>query len=270
MVLYVVCFDISKPVEDQVEQISYWLEFLSSALPFPPNTADSKWSILLAGNSLRIYYRKICLSISGLKADLQHSSTSWQLGPTTSNLSAWQRAWPNLPIFNKVCIASSKTSRESVKLLLQAIEVECNRILDSFAVQIPTSYRAVLYDIQSQSRPGSKALVPLKELFLKHSCGVDEPTFMQAVQYLHAIGRVVLLKSDLVCTDPTMVPKIAAKFVCPEQVRLNLLNFDVPVLTIAEIGCLMDIDTQNNNRCECISLVTSFSPNEKGCLKNSV
>ncbi len=186
--------------------------------------------------------------LSGLKADLQHPSTNWQIGPTVDNLSTWRRTWPSLPLFNKLCIVSSKASRESVKALLQCIDSECNRIFENFAIQIPTSYRAVLYDIQSQSRPGTKALVPMEELFLKHSCGVDQLTFAQAVQYLHAIGRLVLLKNDLVCTNPTTVPKIAAKFVCPDQVRINLLNFDVPVLSVAEIGYLMDIDTQNNNK----------------------
>ncbi len=49
MVLYIVCFDVSEPVEQQTEQISYWLEFLNSALPLPTTVSDTKWSIILAG-----------------------------------------------------------------------------------------------------------------------------------------------------------------------------------------------------------------------------
>ncbi len=187
-----------------------------------------------------------------MKADLQHSSSNWQLGPTTENVSSWRQRWINLPIIDKIFIASSTTSRESVKFLLKSIETECKRIFDSFTVQIPITYRAVLFDIMSQK--WSNTLTPLRDVFLRCSCGTDEATFTQIVKYLHAIGRIVLLKDDYVCADPTVVPKIAAKFVSPDQVRLHLLNFDVPVLTIAEIGCLMDIDTTNNNKYICVSV----------------
>ncbi len=184
--------------------------------------------------------------VIGLKADLQHPSTNWKLGPTTDNISSWKQRWVNLPIIDKIFIASSTTSRESIKPLLRSIESECDRIFNSFTVQIPISYRAVLYDIRTQQ--WDKTLIPLHEVFLQCSCGTDEVTFSRIVRYLHAIGRIALLKDDFVCADPTVIPKIAAKFISPDQVRLYLLNFDVPVLTIAEIGCLMDIDTTNNNR----------------------
>jgi hypothetical protein len=217
MVVYIVCFDLSVPSAEQQEQIEYWMDFLSSSLPFPsnPSQQNTKWSIILAG----------------LRADRQVPFVL-KTGPTVEKLSSWKTHWPHLPISRQWFVISSTTSRESVQHLLKFLNGECDRIFKTHAIQIPSSYRALLHEIQRHK--DYESLKSVSSLFERHPCGMTETNFQQALQYLHAIGRLVCLKNGLVCTDPTLVPKIAAKFVAPENVRHYLLS-------IAEIGCILEI-----------------------------
>ena len=72
------------------------------------------------------------------------------------------------------------------------------------------------------------------------------------IQYFHSIGQIVLIeKSGLVFTNPTLAPKIAAKFVSPEEVRFCLLKQEdenVQLLTEEDIGYLINISVGDNKR----------------------
>src|SRR3978361_1256748 len=111
MVVYFVCFDCSKPAQEQLKHISFWLDFLNSSLPLPPppSPPGSKWSIVLVG----------------LKSDLQQPSSP-QL--KKKHLASWKIKWPRLPLFNQLFSVSSLHSTESVHRLLSSFEQECNRI----------------------------------------------------------------------------------------------------------------------------------------------
>jgi hypothetical protein len=229
MVAYIVCFDLSQPPIEQMAQIEYWMDFLSSALCIPLHTTKTtNWTLILAG----------------LRADQQQSD--WTIGPNTNNIISFCAKWPRLPIFPKWFVISSIKSRESVRLLLESVEMECDRIFQFHATEIPLSYRTLLLELQNCG--DQRLFFPIQSLYQSYPCGMDESTFHQALKYLHAIGRVVLLKNDQVCIDPMSIPKIAAKFIAPENVRLSLLNFNAPILTLAEIGYLLEIDNQNNEK----------------------
>ena len=51
MALYLVCYDLAQPMNEQIKQVNYWLNFLNSSLdlPPPPVPEDSKWNIMIIG-----------------------------------------------------------------------------------------------------------------------------------------------------------------------------------------------------------------------------
>lgn len=221
MVIYYVCYDTSVPQAEQEEQQEHWMNFLGSALPLPQSPSQSpNWTIIPVG----------------LQADRQ---TRFNTG-AHSLPSSWKAKWPSLPLSDELFIVSSLKSRESVQILLRKLEVESSRIFQSHATSIPTSYRTLLGELQSL--PASKSLISLSELFRHHSLGMSEQEFERAIQYLHAIGRIIWLKgSQIVCADPTIVPKLAAKFVAPEGVCMKVHYFNKPIMAIDDVGYLLDI-----------------------------
>lgn len=193
--------------------------------------------------------------IVGLRSDLQADSTNQiQL----ENIAAWQQKYPRLAIVSKLFTASSLTSTESVINLHNALDGECNRIFDKHSVRIPSSYRSVLQNFKHH--PRDQVLVPWEVLLQEQQpiTKIDRPTFLAALKYLHAIGRIVLLKSGKVCTNPTLIPQIAAKFISPEEVQLDLLQKEsnqVQILSKEEVGCLLHLDTKHNTRSDFLLVV---------------
>ena len=82
---------------------------------------------------------------------------------------------------------------------------------------------------------------------LKVEIGLDIAAFKLALKYLHSIGHIVFLQNGLVCTTPTIIPKLLAKFVSPIEVQNNLLgqNSNVQILTAEQIGVVLQIDSHN-------------------------
>lgn len=233
MVVYMLCFDLKQSRQEQLEQIAYWLDYLNSTLTFQSQSAhgSSKWCILLVG----------------LRSDLQDSSSI-----QSKHLASWQHKYPRLVIVDTLFTVSSLKSIESVQELCQALEVQCGRIFDLHSVRIPSSYRMILLTLEA--RPTSQPLVPWELLLQEQQQSMpelNEATFLSALHYLHAIGRIVFLRTGMVCTSPSLVPQIAAKFVSPEDVQLSLLRKDieeVQILSKRDIGCLLQLGASNNTR----------------------
>jgi hypothetical protein len=202
MVVYIVCFDLEQDHEGQINQITFWLEFLSSALP---NFLSSS-SVMLAG----------------LKSDVKHPSTS--ISP--SHIKTWQHRFKNLHLFESDLFnISSLKSKDSVSHLLRCVEGECKRIFKSHSISIPKPYLELLQsikqinDISSSSSTPNHFTSPSKLPY----CGLDEFGKKVALRYFHSTGNVILLDEDTVCINPTIIPKIAAKFISSEEVRTQLL-----------------------------------------------
>lgn len=158
----------------------------------------------------------------GLRADKQNPSS-----PTVQlqHIETWQEMWPRLAIVNRqVFEISALTSEESVRHLLNSIDQECDKMFTLHTMEIPTLYRATLEKIRSDPTTSKFSLVNEDDLYTAHGNAMDRQLFSSIIQYFHAIGSLVCLKNRLVCTDPQSIPKIAAKFVSPEQVRLMLLR----------------------------------------------
>jgi hypothetical protein len=236
MTSMLVCFNLELPVEDQIQQISFWLNFLNSSLPLPPLPATPgaipKWNVILVG----------------VRQDEQHD---FSLTKNPNLISQWKKRWPRLPLAPILFTVSSLKSQESVQHLLQFVGDECGRIFDTHCTQIPLSYRNFLSKLQSLST--QHPLIHWSDLFniLKPDIKMEEQAFKVMLKYAEAIGRIVWLPTGSVCTDPTSAPKIAAKFISPTDVRVALLKQEtdrVHILDQTEIGCLLDIGVSDNEK----------------------
>lgn len=232
MVVYVLCFDMKESRQNQLDQIVYWLNYLNSTLSLPSHSthaADPKW----------------CIMLVGLRSDLQRDTPI-----PAKHIAGWQQKYPRLVIANHLFSVSALMSTESIEQFCTSLEGECSSILDKHSARIPLSYKSVLQSCENHSN--SQPLTEWKTLMQEQQePSIDPPTFFSALQYLHAIGRIVLLKNGLVCTNPTVVPQVAAKFISPEEVQLELLKKEtdnVQILDKQEVGCLLQIDTSDNTR----------------------
>lgn len=233
MTSILVCFNLGLPADEQTQQISLWLDFLNSSLPLPPLPVSGKvpkWNITLVG----------------VHSDEQQD---FSITGNSQMISSWRRRWPRLPICSSLFTVSSLTSVESVQELLSFVESECGRIMDTHATQIPSSYKQFISTLQDFSK--DQSLIHWEVLFNQFGPQIKmaKQAFKTMLLYLDAIGRVVWLPTGYVFTDPTIAPKIAAKFISPRDVRLALLKkatANVQILDQTEIGSLLDIDTSDN------------------------
>lgn len=228
MVIYLVCFDLSAPLQQQRDQIFYWLQFLNSSVP-PQNQP-------LSNNNWRVM-------VIGLKSDrLPVDSPSLISAEYLQN---WQSKWKNIPLFTQHLFqVSSLHSPKSVGFLLQSITEVCFQIFEQHTVLIPSSARNILQLLQSLHT--GNVLIPFHELYhhLKDKCKRDIQSFELALHHLHSIGRILFLQNGIVCTTPTLIPKMLAKFISPAEVQNQLcVNYSVHILTQEQIGVVLQIDS---------------------------
>jgi GTPase SAR1 family protein len=176
MVIYLLCFDLSKPLDEQCIQLEYWLDYLNSALPLPQSESmysdTRKWVILLVG----------------LKSDLQINPES---ALQSHHLTAWSNRFPHLPLFPRLFSVSSIKLDQNVMQLLAIIENECNHLFSKHTALIPSSYRDILRDIKAHPHQYG---VRQDLLFKLYAHGLKKEGFAVALQYLHTIGQIVALK----------------------------------------------------------------------------
>ncbi len=276
MVIYLVCFDLSATPQEQRDQIFFWLQFLHSSIPNLPqlhttstnnnnnnnNNNDNKnWRVMLVG----------------LKSDLKGRSVF-----TTDSINSWQSQMPDLPLFHhQLFEVSSLDKQQGVSELLNSISLVCSQIFEKHSVLIPSSFRKLLHSIKnlnssssssssssdlpynsslpllhpppSQSQittPTNTFLLPSNQLhqLLQGECDMDLSSFNYALRYLHAIGHIVFLQNGMVCTVPTMIPKLLAKFISPTDIQNHLLSdsSDVQILTEQQIGFVLQVNPSNN------------------------
>ncbi len=85
--MYLVCFDLGVDLKEQLNQLTYWLDYLNSILSSPEAINDpeskKKWSVMIVG-----------LGSDNLKPSPVNLSSS--------NIPVWQATWPNLPLYHKL------------------------------------------------------------------------------------------------------------------------------------------------------------------------
>jgi hypothetical protein len=233
MTMILVCFNLGAPAAEQVRQISFWLDYFNSSLALPPIVAGTvlKWNIILIG----------------VRSDEQND---FSLTQNSNIIVSWKKKWNKLPIASKIFSVSSLKSIESVQSLLQFIGNSCNHIMDTHAVQIPSTYHQFLSKLHNLAK--EHPLVHWSFLHKKlGNTKQDESAFKAMLHYCQSLGRIVWLPTGYVFTDPTLAPQIAAKFVSPIEVRLALLKQQtekVEILNSTDVGCLLDIDVTDNER----------------------
>jgi hypothetical protein len=168
--------------------------------------------------------------------------------PTSSLLG--KRGGHNFPLLHLFTVSSLK-SIQSVQCLLTFVTEQCDQIFNKHTTQIPTSYHSFLLQLQHHSKESPLMHWGDLHTTLGKEFKMDKVAFKCMLKYIQSIGRIVWLPTGWVFTDPTLAPKIAAKFVSPREVRLALLKQDtdkVQILDSTEVGCLLDIDTSDNDR----------------------
>ncbi len=266
MVVYLVCFDLSASPQEQLDQIYFWLQFLHSSIPNIQSTATNNGPINATPTNDNKNWR---VMLVGLKSDRKQATPI-----TTDSIQSWQSRMPNLPLFQRLFEVSSLHSQVGVQELLDSVSAVCSQIFSRHAVLIPRSFRKLLHSIKNMtgtpSNPPSLSSLPsspplpspplqianltliskdnLHQL-LKDKCDMEISTFIRALHYLHSIGRIVFLQNGLVCTVPTMIPKLLAKFISPAEVQSQLLSSDpdVQILTEQQIGFVLHINHSNDS-----------------------
>lgn len=243
MVIYVLCYNLQEDAETQLSQILYWLQFLNSALPHTDQASLSKWQIMIVG----------------LRSDAKHPSTfiNKQFIP------AWQKRFKRLPLYKKeIFSVSSLKSVDSVQHLLEKVDEECTRIFNSHALRIPSSYRKLLAWIQNNNKliqyqqqeedqqTSQNYFCSIDELHTKYnSKTMTKEVMRRTLRYFHAIGHIVMINSDFVCTEPTIIPKIVANFISPDEVRIKLfLKRNIEILDEDNVKCLLNVTNSSDER----------------------
>jgi hypothetical protein len=116
---------------------------------------------------------------------------------------------------------------------------ESERVFKSHSTSIPKPYLELLQSIKQMSNISSSSSNHFTSPSKLPSCGLDEFGKILALRYFHSTGHIILLDDDTVCSNPAIIPKIASKFISPEEVRAQLLtNEEITLLTENEISCL--------------------------------
>lgn len=228
MVLYVVCYDLSASLNEQRRQIHTWLRYLNSLLCTHDmgkdaesfDHTDAKWRVIVAG----------------MKADLQKGS------PITST-AAWQRNFPAIPIQDEIYQVSTLTDEATAKDLFSAMESQCQQIMDLCNRLIPKSYRELLNVIREIKT--STNIIHTEEIKRVHKRWESDPKLVErAMRHLHDVGEIVMFTGGRVCTRPSAISRIMAKFISPEEVRNSLLvdeENEVTLLTKTDIDTILGV-----------------------------
>jgi hypothetical protein len=73
----------------------------------------------------------------------------------------------------------------------------------------------------------------------------------RALDHLHAIGEIVLFREGRICTNPSSISHLMAKFISPEQVRNDLLwdyENQVVLLSKTDINSVLGVNKLGNTR----------------------
>lgn len=183
---------MSAPQLEQSKQIHYWLRFLKSSLP--PSSPSNKSPA----------FKVVAV---GLRKDLDTSKSPLTI-PSIYNL----------PLINSpLHVSSHKT--DGIKELLKVLQTEAEAITKQHASNIPVDYHNLI--LSFRNLPEDQAILTREEILNNHAKGMDEEKLRVALRFLHAVGAIIILKDNLVCVSPLVVPNYAAKF-NSENVRVQL------------------------------------------------
>jgi hypothetical protein len=239
MSLYILCIDLAAPMAEQRKQILSWLQYLYSILcnhnagynnSSSNNTlaVDSKWKVIIVGT----------------RSDLQQPSVG-RLTSTTS----YQLKFPAIPLVNKLFHISTLHDPLSVNLLLTEIQLQCATLLDLHCKMIPNSYKVLLHEVTAiESQNNIISITSFQEFSPNNQWKKNPDLLMRALRHLHAIGRIVLFGDKRICTNPSAISQLMAKFISPMEVRDLLLcqsdDEQVNLLTKTDIACILGVNTR--------------------------
>jgi hypothetical protein len=221
--VYLACFDLAENSQSQITQITYWLDFLHSILGSSAQS-NSKWKVILVGT----------------RADC-HNSKQPYLSPDLTQ--KWQKIWPHLPLHDKMFF-TSKHDTSSFSRLLELVKHESQALMST--MKVPKSFLFILKTIQTLQKAENhyNSITHIRDLPIHYTKGKN---LMPALQYLHAIGSIVLV-GDLICTDPSVISRVMANFISPESVQQTLPHVRhkrVEILSSDQVGKILMMEEYN-------------------------
>lgn len=229
---YVVCFDLSAPVNDQRRQISTWLQYLNSLLTINNTTS----SVPVSTNP------SCSIILVGTKADLMGDKN------VIKNARAYQQSFPSLHFVEKVHHISTLYNQASVRDLIVDIEGQCSRIMNEHTNLIPLSYQRLLKDISSIE--SASPILPITAIqSVPNTKWKKNPGLMKrGLTHLHSVGEIALFGEDKICKRPEEVSRLMAKFISPSDVRNSLLCNEEDSVNILPTSRISEILEVNINR----------------------
>lgn len=122
---------------------------------------------------------------------------------STLTIKAWQRDWPDIPLYRDP-FAVSLHNETSIDKLWHVVQHECRQILAAYMHKIPSLHVEFLKQIQQQEQ----LLVPAQDL--KKLISNSEPSTM--LHYLQATGDIVAFPSGDMCARPLEIFDIVERF----------------------------------------------------------
>lgn len=217
-----------------------WLRYLNSLLctrelekdPSSFDHTEAKWRVIVAG----------------MKADIQKGT------PFTST-NAWQRAFPAIPIQDEIFQVSTLTNEKTAKELFDAMALQCKQVMDLSLKLIPKSYRELLIIIRGFNTTTN--IIHVEDIRSVHKKW-DKDLVERALRHLHDVGEIVRFTGGRICTRPSAISRIMAKFISPQEVRDALFydeESEVTLLTKTDIDNILGVSKKG-------SKVYGLSPSE--------
>jgi hypothetical protein len=127
-------------------------------------------------------------------------------------------------------------------------------------MKVPKSFLYILKNLQALQKAEChrNSITHIRDL---PSYITKEENLMPALHYLHAVGSIVLVGDDLICTDPSAISHIMSNFISPESVQQTLPHVahkKVEILSSDQVGKILMLE-ENDPKYSIPPILSSLS-----------
>lgn len=195
MAVYLVCYDLLRTPDEQLDHVLYWLRYLNSLIAV--NTANKKCKVILVG----------------LRDDKNPKETKVEARST------WK--FDNLEILASLRVSSHK-KKNSLLELRNLLEETYKDIFTKDCKKISRSCRLLLENLHHNfNGTDSMSLTHIDSIVERW--GTQKREIIDfGLKLLHDIGEIVYFKDGSISVDPVFVSNLMSNFISPSDVRSGL------------------------------------------------